>query len=63
MLNLELSTVSRRVRVLEERQLIEREPGKDRRTSHLRLTPDHPLYHDVRAYQRERVRRILESRA
>ncbi len=40
LLNLELSTVSRRVRVLEERQLIEREPGKDRRTSHLRLTSE-----------------------
>ena len=31
--------------------------------THLLLTPDHLLYHDVRAYQRERVRRILESRA
>jgi hypothetical protein len=31
--------------------------------THLRLLPDHPLYHDVRAYQRERVRRIAESRA
>jgi DNA-binding MarR family transcriptional regulator len=38
LLNLELSTVSRRVRVLEERQLIERASGTDRRTSHLRLT-------------------------
>ena len=40
LLNLELSTVSRRVRVLEDRQLIERESGTDRRTSHLRLTPE-----------------------
>jgi DNA-binding MarR family transcriptional regulator len=40
LLNLELSTVSRRVRVLEERHLIEREPGSDRRTSHLRLTAE-----------------------
>jgi DNA-binding MarR family transcriptional regulator len=40
LLNLELSTVSRRVRVMEERQLIEREPGTDRRTSHLRLTAE-----------------------
>jgi DNA-binding MarR family transcriptional regulator len=40
LLNLELSTVSRRVRVLEERRLIEREPGADRRTSHLRLTAE-----------------------
>lgn len=40
LLNLELSTVSRRVRVLEERHLIEREPGADRRTSHLRLTAE-----------------------
>jgi DNA-binding MarR family transcriptional regulator len=39
LLNLELSTVSRRVRVLEDRQLIERAAGTDRRTSHLRLTP------------------------
>jgi DNA-binding MarR family transcriptional regulator len=40
LLNLELSTVSRRVRVLEERRLIERAPGTDRRTSHLRLTAE-----------------------
>jgi DNA-binding MarR family transcriptional regulator len=40
LLNLELSTVSRRVRVMEERHLIEREPGTDRRTSHLRLTAE-----------------------
>jgi DNA-binding MarR family transcriptional regulator len=40
LLNLELSTVSRRVRVLEDRHLIERESGTDRRTSHLRLTPE-----------------------
>lgn len=40
LLNLELSTVSRRVRVLEERHLVEREPGADRRTSHLRLTAE-----------------------
>ena len=40
LLNLELSTVSRRVRVLEERRLIEREPGSDRRTSLLRLTEE-----------------------
>jgi DNA-binding MarR family transcriptional regulator len=40
LLNLELSTVSRRVRVLEERRLIERAPGADRRTSHLRLTAE-----------------------
>jgi DNA-binding MarR family transcriptional regulator len=38
LLNLELSTVSRRVRVLEDRHLIERESGTDKRTSHLRLT-------------------------
>jgi DNA-binding MarR family transcriptional regulator len=38
LLNLELSTVSRRVRVLEERNLVERASGSDRRTSHLRLT-------------------------
>jgi DNA-binding MarR family transcriptional regulator len=40
LLNLELSTVSRRVRVLEERQLVERAPGTDRRMSYLRLTPE-----------------------
>ncbi len=40
LLNLELSTVSRRVRVLEQRRLVEREPGADRRTSHLRLTTE-----------------------
>lgn len=40
LLNLELSTVSRRVRVLEDRHLIERESGTDRRTSHLRLTAE-----------------------
>ncbi len=40
LLNLELSTVSRRVRVLEERHLVERAPGTDRRTSHLRLTAE-----------------------
>ncbi len=40
LLNLELSTVSRRVRVLEDRHLIERESGSDRRTSHLRLTAE-----------------------
>jgi len=40
LLNLELSTVSRRVRVLEERQLVERTTGADRRTSYLRLTAD-----------------------
>jgi DNA-binding MarR family transcriptional regulator len=40
LLNLELSTVSRRVRLLEERRLIEREPGSDRRTSHLQLTAE-----------------------
>lgn len=40
LLNLELSTVSRRVRVLEERHLVEREPGADRRTSLLRLTAE-----------------------
>jgi DNA-binding MarR family transcriptional regulator len=40
LLNLELSTVSRRVRVLEERHLVERAPGADRRTSHLRLTAE-----------------------
>ncbi len=40
LLNLELSTVSRRVRVLEERRLIERASGADRRTSRLRLTAE-----------------------
>ena len=40
LLNLELSTVSRRVRVLEERRLIERASGADRRTSHLQLTAE-----------------------
>ena len=40
LLNLELSTVSRRVRVLEERQLVERTTGVDRRTSYLRLTAE-----------------------
>ncbi len=40
LLNLELSTVSRRVRVLEERQLVERTTGADRRTSYLRLTAE-----------------------
>jgi hypothetical protein len=29
--------------------------------THLRLPPDHPLSRDVRAYQRERVKRIAES--
>ena len=29
--------------------------------THLRLPPDHPLARDVRAYQTERVKRILES--
>ncbi len=29
--------------------------------THLRLPPDQPLARDVRAYQRERVKRILES--
>jgi DNA-binding MarR family transcriptional regulator len=41
MLALELSTVSRRVRELEERGLVERRPSPtDRRTSYLRLTAD-----------------------
>jgi len=29
--------------------------------THLRLAPDHPLARDVRAYQREHVKRLLES--
>ena len=40
LLNLELSTVSRRVRVLEERNLVERAPGTDRRMSYVQLTPE-----------------------
>jgi DNA-binding MarR family transcriptional regulator len=40
LLNLEVSTVSRRVRVLEERRLVERTTGADRRTSYLRLTAE-----------------------
>ena len=40
LLNLELSTVSRRVRVLEERNLVERAPGTDRRMSYLQLTAE-----------------------
>jgi DNA-binding MarR family transcriptional regulator len=40
LLNLELSTVSRRVRVLEERRLVERAAGTDRRMSYLRLTAE-----------------------
>ena len=29
--------------------------------THLRIDPGHPLYHDIRAYQRERTRRIAET--
>ena len=29
--------------------------------THLRIAPNHPLAHDIRAYQRERVRRIALS--
>jgi len=29
--------------------------------THLRIAPNHPLAHDIRAYQRERVRRIEQS--
>lgn len=29
--------------------------------THLRMAPGHPLYHDIRAYQRERVRRIAKA--
>jgi hypothetical protein len=29
--------------------------------THLRVTPNHPLSRDIRAYQRERVRRIAQS--
>ena len=29
--------------------------------THLRIAPNHPLSRDVRAYQRERVRRIAQS--
>lgn len=28
--------------------------------THLRIAPDHPLFRDIRAYQRERVRRLAE---
>ena len=41
-------------------------PSHDAKTAilvsltHLRLPPDHPLSRDVRAYQRERVKRIAE---
>jgi hypothetical protein len=31
--------------------------------THLRPPPDHPIARDVRAYQRERVKRIAESRS
>ena len=42
-------------------------PTKDAREAyvvsltHLRIAPNHPLAHDIRAYQRERVRRIAQS--
>lgn len=29
--------------------------------THLRVDSDHPLYHDIRAYQRQRTRRLAES--
>ena len=42
-------------------------PTKDAREAyvvsltHLRIVPNHPLSRDIRAYQRERVRRIAQS--
>lgn len=60
LLNLELSTVSRRVRVLEDRQLIERESGTDRRTSHLRLTPEgEQMFHALEQGWREMLSEIV----
>jgi DNA-binding MarR family transcriptional regulator len=60
LLNLELSTVSRRVRVLEDRHLIEREPGTDRRTSHLRLTPEgKQMFHALEQGWREMLSEIV----
>lgn len=62
LLNLELSTVSRRVRVLEDRHLIEREPGTDRRTSHLRLTPEgEQMFHALEQGWREMLSEIVED--
>lgn len=29
--------------------------------THLRIDPSHPLYRDIRAYQRQQVKRIAES--
>lgn len=45
---MELSTVSRRVRILEERGLVEREtPDHDRRSSYLRLSPEGRVQFEV----------------
>lgn len=60
LLNLELSTVSRRVRVLEDRHLIERESGTDRRTSHLRLTPEgEQMFHALEQGWREMLSEVV----
>ena len=60
LLNLELSTVSRRVRVLEDRHLIERESGTDRRTSHLRLTPEgEQMFHALERGWREMLSEVV----
>jgi DNA-binding MarR family transcriptional regulator len=60
LLNLELSTVSRRVRVLEDRHLVERESGTDRRTSHLRLTPEgEQMFHALEQGWREMLSEIV----
>ncbi len=29
--------------------------------THLRIAPGHPLYHDIRAYQQQRIQRIARS--
>jgi hypothetical protein len=52
--------VSRRVRVLEDRHLIERESGTDRRTSHLRLTPEgEQMFHALEHGWREMLSEIV----
>ena len=61
LLGLELSTVSRRVKVLEDRGLVEREVSPtDRRTSLLRLTPEgRQLFEALSSSWREMLTEVL----
>ena len=63
LLGLEISTVSRRVKALEDRGLVERESSPtDRRASLLRLTPDgRELFEKLSTSWREMLAEVLED--